>query len=68
MLFREVLEAEKKGSTVEMKLAKITNEVKNIWWKQQTALNLEIKELMNSYLDDKTITSSKNYLIHFEQL
>ena len=25
---REVLEAEKKGSTVEMKLAKITNEVK----------------------------------------
>ena len=29
MLFREVLEAEKKGSTVEMKLAKITNEVKN---------------------------------------
>ena len=26
---REVLEAEKKGSTVEMKLAKITNEVKN---------------------------------------
>ena len=27
---REVLEAEKKGSTVEMKLAMITNEVKNI--------------------------------------
>ena len=26
-LCREVLEAEKKGSTVEMKLAKITNEV-----------------------------------------
>ena len=27
LCIREVLEAEKKGSTVEMKLAKITNEV-----------------------------------------
>ena len=40
---REVLEAEKKGSTVEMKLAKITNEVANFPMREPPNLTFENK-------------------------
>ena len=47
-----MLEAEKKGSTVEMKLAKITNEVKKHFKETTTRFeHIKILELMVSYLD-----------------
>ena len=42
-LCREVLEAEKKGCTVEMKLAKITNEVANFPMREPPNLTFENK-------------------------
>ena len=56
-----MLEAEKKGSTVEMKLAKITNEVKKHLMETTNRFeHIQIQELMISYLDDAmSIISSK---------
>ena len=48
-----MLEAEKKGSTVEMKLAKITNEVKKHLMETTNRFeDIQILELMISYFDD----------------